>query len=317
MAKKFISRASGAKSDAPKLDVYQTVTDTIIAALEAGTRPWVKGWAATGGLQLRTCHEAYKGINQILLGLSAAVKGYTNPYWLTFKQAQADGMMVRKGEKGTLVVFSKPMKFEDEKSPTGFKIIPMLKHYTVFNLDQMEATDADKGKPAKYSREAVKGRELSPDLLDREAEQTLRACGAELRFGGDRAFYSPMSDYVQLPTYESFKSPGAYLATMAHEFVHWTGHESREARKFGFTFGNPDYAREELVAELGAAMVCARLEVAGEHIDNHAAYLASWIKVLKSDKRAIVQASSAAQKAADRILGAAAVAEEEPEALAA
>ena len=297
MARKFI------KSDKPALDVYQTVTDTIIAALEAGTKPWVKGWAATGGLQLRTGGESYQGVNQFLLALQAAAGGYTSPFWVTYKQAEADKLQVRKGEKGTLVVYSSKINVKDETASDGVKSIFILKHYKVFNVDQCDPMAPAVSKPAKYDRETIKGRQLDPQLLDVDAEMALRGSGAAIRFGGDRAFYSPMADYVQLPEYGAFKSPGAYLATMAHELVHWTGHQSREARKFGLLFGNPDYAREELVAELGSAMTCARLGVAGGHIDSHASYLASWLKVLKSDKRAIIQAASMAQKATDRILG--------------
>lgn len=170
--------------------------------------------------------------------------------------------------------------------------------------------------PTRYARDAATPKPVKPRPEDQE--RAILRDRVALRFGGDSAFYSPSADYVQMPVYETFVNAGSYLATLAHEVVHWSGHKYCLARKFGGSFGSPDYAREELVAELGAAMVCARLGIEGEHIDNHAAYIAGWLKVLRSDKRAIFTAASQAQAAADFILGDEAAGEEaRPELLAA
>lgn len=303
----------GKHNAAPSRDLYQAVTDRIVAALEAGTKPWQKGWAG-GGLQLRSCGAEYRGINQLLLGLTAAEAGYSSPYWLTFKQALELGGAVRKGEKSTEIVFYKKLTVADRDAPEGEedrkKQIPLLRSYRVFNAEQCD------GLPARFTP--------APSVLasskerDAIAEAALRSSGATIREGGGQAFYSPSSDHVQMPPFEAFETTGGYLATLAHELTHWTGHGSRLDRLKGSPFGSPHYAREELVAEIGAAFICARLAIAGEHLDNHAAYLASWLRVLREDKRAIFKAAALAQLAADLVLvnagaGAAAI-EEEPEA---
>lgn len=288
------------KASAPRADLYQAVTDRIIAALEAGTKPWARDWA--GGLQLRACGKEYRGINQLLLSLTAMQGGYLSPYWLTFKQALDLGGSVRKGERSTEIVFYKQLTFEDrdqadagegEGEESGTRSVRLLRSYRVFNADQCD------GLPDRF-----KGSQLATPGKQRDeaAEAALRSSGATIREGGVQAFYNPGGDFVQLPPFDLFASVGGYLATMAHELTHWTGHSSRLDRLKGSRFGSPDYAREELVAEIGAAFICARLGIAGEHIDNHAAYLASWLKVLRSDKRAIFTAAAQAQTAADLVL---------------
>jgi antirestriction protein ArdC len=290
------------KHAAPSRDLYQAVTDRIVAALEAGTKPWRKRWSAVGGadgLQLRATGQEYRGINQLLLTLTASMEGYSSPYWLTFKQALELGGNVRKGERSTEIVFYKKLTVEDRDAPEGEeerkKQIPMLRSYRVFNAEQCE------GLPerftAKPTAEPVDGK-----ARDAAAEAALRSCGATIREGGNRAFFAPGPDLVQLPPFHAFESVGAYLATLAHELTHWTGHSSRLDRLKLAPFGSPDYAREELVAEIGAAFICARLGIAGEHIDDHASYLASWLKVLRTDKRAIFKAAAFAQAAADLVL---------------
>lgn len=280
--------------------IQQEVTDKIVAALETGTRPWVKGWAATGGLpKSASTMKAYQGVNAFLLGLQASAMGYGSQFWMTFKTAQDAGMMVRKGEKATTIVFNKPMLVKDEKAPDGVKKIFILKTFKVFNLDQLEGEV-----PAKFR----KGHGSLPVLVkerDEASEAALRSSGAVILEGGDGAYYSPSVDRVHMPRFDAFKTTGGFLATLAHELVHWTGHKTRLAREGIVSFdrfGSERYAKEELVAELGAAMVCAMLGIAGEHIDNHAAYIASWIKALKGDRKAIFQAASKAQAAANLVL---------------
>jgi antirestriction protein ArdC len=275
-----------------KFDTYQDVTDAIIAQLEAGTRPWQKDWQG-GSLTMprRITGQPYRGINVLLLWASATQQGLTSDRWMTFKQATDLGGKVRKGSKGTRIVFFKPLNVRD--TATGEeKKIPMLRTYTVFNADQID------GLPAKYAPAPI----VPVQGIERDAaaEAALRSCGATIVEGGPSAFYMPATDVVTMPDFERFTSSSGYLATLAHELCHWTGHKSRMDRFGANTRTN--YAFEELVAEMGAAFVGARLGIVGEHIENHSAYLASWLKVLRDDKRAIFKAASLAQQAADLVL---------------
>ena len=282
-----------------KLDTYEAVTAAIVAQLEAGTKPWKMEWqtgGAGGAMPLRHNGQQYRGINVLILWAAAAQAGYRSATWMTFKQAIELGGAVRKGEKGTHIVFFKPLTIK-EKNAAGEvedKEIRMIKTYCVFNVDQIE------GLPERFAPapvEVVAGLER-----DQAAEAALRSCGAEIREGGDRAFYAPGPDVVVMPDLHRFTNAGAYLATLAHELCHWTGHASRLGRELLNKFGSKDYAFEELVAEIGAAFVGSRLGIVGDHIDNHAAYLASWLKALKNDKRMIFRAASLAQAAADLVL---------------
>lgn len=276
----------------PKFDTYQDVTDAIIAQLEAGTKPWQKDWQG-GSLTMprRFTGVPYRGINVLLLWASAMQQSLAGDRWMTFQQAKQLGGSVRKGSKGTRIVFFKPLEVRD--TATGEeKKIPMLRTYTVFNSDQIE------GLPAKYASAAVvpvQGLER-----DKAAEAALRSCGAMIEEGGPSAYYTPASDVVTMPDFERFNSSSGYLATLAHELCHWTGHKSRMDRFGANTRTN--YAFEELVAEMGAAFVGARLGIVGEHIENHSAYLASWLKALRNDKRMIFKAATLAQQAADLVL---------------
>lgn len=275
-----------------KFDTYQDVTDAIIAQLEAGTKPWRKDWQ-DGGLSMprRITGQHYRGINVLLLWSSAMQQGLNGERWLTFNQAKALGGKVRKGAKGTRIVFFKPLAITD--TATGEeKKIPMLRTYVVFNSDQVE------GLPAKYAPAPIVA---TPGIeRDKAAEAALRSSGATIVEGGAGAFYTPATDIVTMPDFERFTSSSGYLATLAHELCHWTGHKSRLDRFGANTRTN--YAFEELVAEMGAAFVGARLGIVGEHIENHGAYLASWLKVLRDDKRAIFKAATLAQAAADMVL---------------
>ncbi|RIV87490.1 ArdC family protein [Aurantiacibacter zhengii] len=283
-----------------KFDTYQEVTDRVIAALEAGTKPWEAGWDGAGSLQepRRANGLPYRGINVLLLWMAAAENGWNGQHWVTFKQAKACGAKVRKGEKGTRIVFFKQLDVERENDAgeTEQARIPMLRTYTVFNADQVD--DLPEGI-------ATAPIAPTPGLeRDQEREDALRSCGARITEGGTRAFYQPVADCITMPDFERFADGGQYLATLAHELCHWTGHKSRLDRNLTAQgpFGSPGYAQEELVAELGAAFIGARLGIAGDHIENHAAYLGSWLKALKNDKRHIFKAAAAAQRAADLVL---------------
>jgi len=280
----------------PKFDTHQDVTDAIVARLEQGTKPWAPDWqGAALTMPRRITGEQYQGINVVLLWMAAQERGFAGHTWMTFRQALELGGAVRKGEKGTRICFFKKLTVKDRDAAPDSdetKQIPMLRTYTVFNVDQIDDL------PEKYRLQNVQP--LPGIERDSDREAALRATGADIREGGTRAFYQPTADFVQMPDFERFTSASGFLATLAHELVHWTGHKSRLDR-FGPNT-RTGYAFEELVAELGAAMVGARLGIVGEHIDNHAAYIASWAKALKDDKRAIFKAATLAQKAADLVL---------------
>lgn len=275
------------------VDLYQTVTDKIVEQLENGVAPWVKPWTNSGfgGLPYNAATgKAYRGINVMMLYAPAAGEG-----WMTYKQAAEVGAQVRKGEKGSMVVFFKPLTIEDKNRPAGSepstKSIPMLKYYTVFHTSQIDNL------PEKFLPKTV----AQPTEKQRieAAEQYLAQ--AKINHGGDRAYYSIDRDSITLPFQDQFKSVDDYYATALHELTHWTGHSTRTAREYGKRFGDQAYAREELVAEMGAAFLCAKTGITAQL--QHASYIQSWLKVLKNDKRAVLVAAGAAQRAADFVTG--------------
>jgi antirestriction protein ArdC len=279
-----------------KIDIYQQVTDKIIADLEKGVSPWQMPWVngGKGAMRpLRACGVPYQGINILLLWSASTQAGYLSRYWTTFKQAQELGGSVRKGEKGTHIVYFKTLT-KTEQNAQGEDItrnIPMLRDYTVFNADQCD------GLP-----EHMRGITEEPPakaLIIEDCEDFFRSCGSKIEHGGHRAFYCPGSDHIQMPDLLDFKSTEGYYSTLAHEHIHWTSTKARCDRELGKRFGDKQYAVEELIAELGAAFLCADLYLAPEPQEDHAAYLATWLKVLKDDKRAIFTAASAASKAAE------------------
>lgn len=280
-----------------QFDTYQAVTNAITAKIEAGAMPWRAEWQG-GGFKMphRVTGEGYRGINVVLLWMGAMERGLTGQTWMTFKQALELGGAVRKGEKGTRIVFFKTLKIDGEgdSGEAESRNVPMLRTYTVFNTDQID------GLPARFAT-ADAGTGAAP-LRDAEKETALRSCGADIIEGGTRACYSVSEDVVRMPDFHRFHDVTGYLATLAHELCHWTGHKARLDR---FAHGKPakeSYAFEELVAELGAAFIGARLGIAGDHFENHAAYLSGWLEIMQQDKRAIFRAASAAQAAADMVL---------------
>lgn len=280
-------------------DVYQDVTDTIIARLESGNLPpWLQPWKAghaAGPVSrpLRHNGKPYQGVNVIMLWIAAENAGHVSPYWLTYNQARELGGNVRKGEKGTTVVYASTFKKTEEKADgtTADRSIPFLKTYTVFNANQCDNLPAHYGQMAEPS--ATAGDPL-PAVLE-----FARHTGADIREGGNRAYFNPSADYVQLPPAAAFDSPAAHASTLAHELAHWTGHGSRLARDFSGRFGDDKYAAEELVAEMAAAFLAADLGFEPVPADEHAHYLANWLRVLKHDKRAIFTAASHASRAAE------------------
>ena len=296
-----------------KADVYTRITDQIVQALEQGVRPWMKPWDAAHAAgpvsrPLRHNGKAYGGINIVMLWASAMEQGFSAPLWMTFRQAKELGAHVSKGSKGTLVVYADKITRteQNEKGEDVERQIPFMKGYTVFNVDQIE------GLPAHFY--ARGGTFKNEGQRNAGAETFFANTKAEIRHGGNAAYYAPGPDVVQMPDFESFRDAVAYYGTLAHECTHWTRHASRLDRDFGRKkWGDEGYAMEELVAELGAAFLCADLELTPQIRQDHAPYIAGWLKVLKEDKRAIFTAASHAQKAADYLHSLQPKAQQEPE----
>lgn len=277
-------------------DLYADVTNRIIAALEQGTPPWVCPWrdGSTIPSNLAT-GKRYRGINVLMLSSEAMTHNYTDSRWLTFKQANELGARIRKGEHGTPIVFYRLRAINDvtvdaaDCDAAAKRGIPMLKSYMVFNTCQLE------GIPDRFA--LVQHTAWQP--ID-EAEQLLGKTGAVICHGGNRAFYRPVDDVIQLPCQASFAQPAAYYATALHELCHWTGHPQRLNRVLGKRHDIKAYAYEELVAEIGAAFLCAHCGLPTSL--EHASYIESWLDALHRDKRLIFIAAGAAQKAADFVL---------------
>lgn len=287
-----------------KSDIYQRITDQIVADLEQGVRPWHKPWNAehaAGRISRPLRHNGlpYNGINIIMLWSAAMAQGFAAPIWMTFNQAKEMGAHVRKGEKGNLVVYANTITKTEENEKTGEeeeRNIPFMKGYTVFNVEQIDGLPAHFYAPAETP--------LDPVQRIETAETFFAGTGADIRHGGNQAYYTIGQDYVQMPPFETFCDAESYYATLAHECTHWTRHPSRLERDFGRKrWGDEGYAMEELVAELGAAFLSADLGLTPEPRDDHAAYIGSWLKVLKDDKRAIFTAAAHAQRAADYLGG--------------
>lgn len=280
------------------MDVYELVTEKITAALEAGTVPWHKPWAAAGGLP-RNFYSGrpYRGMNVVLLALAP----YSSPWWVTFDQARRLNGNVKRGEKSTLVTFWKLDEQDREEDPDRAaerRRAPLLRYYHVFNVEQCEGLfppepefPAHPHEPLRLCEELVHGMPGAPRIT-RDPRQ---------------AYYSPALDVVGMPDLCQFQDPESYYATLFHELVHSTGHASRLNRptlsSAPAPFGSPDYSEEELVAEFGSAFLCAHAEIFPRTAENQAAYIAGWLQVLKGDKRLLPIAASRAQKAADYILG--------------
>lgn len=285
-----------------RVDLYQHVTDTIIAQLEQGTVPWVQPWdmsesnAAIALPKNAHSQRPYSGINILLLWNAAALSGHASHIWLTFKQALALGGCVRKGERGTTVFYADQFMPKGDESPQGEneadkQPVRFLKRYTVFNIAQCDRLPEGlfEAKPVSEARET-----------HGPAEALIAATGADFRVGGDEAYYAPAHDYIRVPDHSAYFDPIDYYRTCFHELGHWTGHKARLDRKFAVTRRSAAYAREELTAELAAAFVCASLTI--EPTVRHADYIGSWLRLLKDDKRAIFRAASLASKAANFIL---------------
>ena len=290
------------KKKRTRRDIYQEVTDRIIDLLKAGTVPWrnpIRRQAGEGWPKNLQSGKAYRGINVFLLAVRAMERGFLSDYWVTFKQAQARGGTVRKGEKSSLIVFWKQIEREDKETGEEVKL-PVLRHYNVFNVEQCDGLDA----PDSLTTAA----DVPPFEPHTVAEQIIGGYEQPpaIDFGGSQAVYRPTSDTVLMPEPERFDSRDNFYVTMFHELSHSTGHSRRLNRGLDTTlapFGSPDYSREELVAEMSAAFLAATAGISEQTIEASASYIDNWTRKLKGDKRLVVNAAGAAQKATDWILG--------------
>lgn len=290
------------------LDIAQLITDRIIGELEKGATPWVKPWKRLKGQPGQgmpfnpVSGTVYRGMNHIWLSMMQGA--FATPYWLTFKQAEALGGSVKAGEKGTPVVYWNVNRKETKgtNGETVTSAYAFIKHYYVFNVDQCEGLDlsieaqADP-EPASFDQ--------SPAVM---AVIDKLALKGGLHHGGDQAYFRPSTDTIQMPPLAAFNDAGQYHVTLLHESIHATGHDSRLKRLTPSRFGSEEYAYEELVAELGAAMLCAKLGIDGDL--RHAGYIESWLKALRNDKKFILSAAGKAQTALDWLMPATAEHEE-------
>lgn len=274
-----------------KFDIYQSITDKIIEAIEAGVgdliMPWHRGGAGGIPVNALTGNE-YQGINVLNLWLTSQAKHYTSNEWGTFKQWRDKGCQVRKGEKASHIVFFKQLilKNKDEED----RKIPLIRYSYGFNADQVDD----------YDRPVIEG---SPIDRNKVADDYVASTGADIAIEGSRAFYAPCLDKIFMPDEERFIDTKSgdrschYYSILLHELTHWSGHKSRLNRDLSGRFKSASYAMEELVAELGSAFQCAHLGIEPEPREDHAAYIANWLTVLKNDKKAIFSASAKAQEA--------------------
>lgn len=299
-----MSESNPSRATPARRDLYQEITDKIVAAIESGTAPWQRPWDQVSGTGLPmngSSGRHYNGVNAMLLLMTAHAEGHTDPRWFTFKQANELGVKVRKGSKSTPVYFFKMLDVEgNEEGPQrsgsggqnddGKRRIPFLTEYRVFHASQLEGL-APLESP---------NREWTPVEAVQQVIDRLRP---DIRIGGDRAFYAPGADrdYIQMPPEGAFPDAARWSGTLLHEIGHWTGAEHRLNRQFG-RWGTDEYAQEELRAELGSAFLCAELGVPTP-VDNHAAYVGAWVKRLKEDKFEIFRAAKDARRIADFVMG--------------
>ncbi|RVD57464.1 DUF1738 domain-containing protein [Mesorhizobium sp. M2D.F.Ca.ET.185.01.1.1] len=305
------------KEKAPRIDIYARITDRIVAELEKGVRPWMQPWHSSNAIgrvtrPLRHNGLPYNGMNVLLLWSEAIARGFSSPMWMTFKQALELGGAVRKGETGSMVVFASRFT-RTETGAAGEEIdreIPFLKAYSVFNLAQID------GLPDHfYGQQAEPVRD--PIARITHADQFFANTGAVIRHGGDRAYFAPATDHIQMPPFQTFRDAASYVATLSHEATHWTSAPNRANRDLSrYARDRSERAREELIAELGSCFLCADLGIVPElePRPDHASYLDSWLKVLADDKRAIFSAAAHAQRAVAFLHGLQPAAAEEREA---
>ena len=278
----------------PKRDHYQEVTDQIVSALEQGIIPWRRTWdqGACGMPMNLTTGRFYRGINRLVLGLAQAIRFGDDPRWCSYRQAQARGWQVREGERGKAIVFYKPIPKGEARDDGTVRYFPLMRFSTVFHASQMD------GAPEYKAPELGSVSWQTPEAIDTIIENS----GVDIRYGGGQAFFSPLSDHVQMPPREAFESPEAFAQTACHELGHYAADKRRLGISEGGRFGSQEYAGEELRVEISAAFVCTTLGI-NPDISNTAAYVGNWLERLRNDNREIFRAAADAQKIADYLLG--------------
>ena len=280
-----------------KKDRYQIITDTVIEQMENLGSDWLKSWStnAMSGHHNVISKKAYQGTNTFLTAISSFKNGFQSNQWGTYRQWQSKGYSVKKGSKGTDIIFFDKIKIEDKETEQE-RFVPILKGFSIFNADQIEDYWSGSAIPEK------------PTFKHEQTEQLVTNSKAIIKHGGSRAFYTSEADFIQMPHKTDFQDIDGstamenYYSTLLHELTHWTGHTSRLDRKLANKFGSNAYAFEELVAEIGSVFLTAMLGIEKQPQPNHAKYLNGWLEVLKQDKRAMVKAFGLAQKASDYIL---------------
>jgi antirestriction protein ArdC len=286
-----------------KQDLASRISNQILALLDKGVRAWAQPWENGNTARilrpLRSNGAPYGGINTLMLWLAAHEHGFTNPNWMTYRQADALGAHVMKGEHATPVVYASTIT-KNQLQENGENLerhIPFMNWYKFFAAQQSD------GLPDKYYDKAPS--RLDPNERIQRAEEFFASTGAEIHHGGNKAFYAMQPDYIRMPEFGAFQDPESYYATLAHEITHWTRHPSRLARDFGRAkFGDEGYAKEEIVAEIGSAILCSELDLTPEPREENASYIDHWKKLIKGDKNFILKAAAHAQRAADFIISA-------------
>ena len=282
-----------------RADVYTTITNRIVEQLENGVRPWMKPWNAAHkagpvSRPLRNCGKPYSGINILVLWLESLQRGFDCPLWLSYNQAREAGGHVRKGEKSTTIVYANTFEKTQIDEATGEEsreTIGFYRSYQVFNAQQCDNLPQHYYALAETPKNQVERLQVAEEFF---ANTKIRT-----EHGGTRAYYSRSEDSIQLPPYETFHNRESYYSTRCHESIHASGHASRLNREFGKRFGDASYSVEELVAEMGAAFLCADLGITPEVMPEHAQYLKHWLDILRSDARAIFTAASHASRAVE------------------
>ena len=276
-------------------ELYDKIASRIVAQMEDGVLPWHRPWSVNAGARvskpLRENAVPYQGINVLILWGAAMDAGYASPFWMTYRQASSIGAQVRRGERATHIVFAKTAK-KKERDASGAEIeaiVPVRRVYAVFNADQID------GLPEKYVPEVP---DVNPDERDAACQAWIDRLGIEVRYGGGSAYYAPGPDRIQMPPFETFESSQTFYSTLLHEATHATGHRTRLDRLRG-RFDDRARAREELVAELGSAFLCADLGIASAPRADHASYIASWLELLSDEPRAVFDAATQAQQAVE------------------
>ena len=289
------------QSSQAKADVYEQITNAIVFAIEEGAGKYEMPWHALATPLNATNRKPYRGVNVLMLWATAQKQAYTSNEWATYRQWQEAGAQVRKGERSTTVVFWKfydRPEEQDDSDVSEDRSRCFARCYHVFNANQIDG----------YVPEIAD--QLPESMRIEKADRFFASLPAVVKHGGDRAFYSPAGDFIQMPPFIQFKSPEGYVYTKAHECGHWSGAPSRLNRDLSGRFGDERYSMEELIAELTSCFVCADFQIRSEPRVDHAPYISSWLKVMKSDKRAIFTAASKAQEAASYLQQLATLAQE-------